>query len=65
MYKITLKQGYDDIEFCFNDMASALVFVENAIRNGIPITRNDEEQKVEAIVEKMRPEDLNVEDEEC
>jgi hypothetical protein len=65
MYKITLKQGYDDIEFCFDDMASALVFVENAIRHGIPCTRNDEEQKVEAIVEKMNPEDLNVEDKEC
>ena len=47
MYKITLKQGYDDIEFRFDDMANALVFVE----------KNNEEQKVEVIVEEMNSED--------
>ena len=48
MYKITLKQGYDDIEFGFDDMAQALMFVETAIMHGITCTKNDEEQKVEA-----------------
>ncbi|MEY8367587.1 MULTISPECIES: hypothetical protein [Anaerotruncus] len=57
MYKITLKQGYDDIEFRFDDMANALVFVETAIMHGIPCTKNNEEQKVEVIVEEMNSED--------
>lgn len=57
MYKITLKQGYDDIEFGFDDMAQALMFVETAIMHGITCTKNDEEQKVEAKIEKMNPED--------
>lgn len=57
MYKITLKQGYDDIEFGFNDMIQALMFSETAIRHGITCTKNDEEQKVEAKMEKMNPED--------
>lgn len=55
MYKITLKQGYNDIGFYFNDMSWALGFVEIAIKHGI----------VEARVEKMNPEDLNMEDKEC
>lgn len=65
MYKITLKQGYNDIGFYFNDMSWALGFVEIAIKHGIVEDKEGDKKRVEARVEKMNPEDLNMEDKEC
>ena len=46
-------------------MSWALGFVEIAIKHGIVEDKEGDKKRVEARVEKMNPEDLNMEDKEC